>query len=221
MWLKRLRGYKPKRRGCRSAKKIARKALREVNKLKEDKEILWKDYHFNASAMPNGTPVVSLLNGVAVGDDHETRNGMKIRMLTLSWKGNMGIQPGDIGQQVGCRVVVVYDRDTDQTALTWDDVITGTNDHQGLYDIYKNKGRFQIFYDRTFTFQTGCINSLAYKSSNAFKGFRKINRQTEFVDASATVASIAKGSLYIMVLPYGNSLTMGMTGWFRIRYTEG
>jgi len=158
------------------------------------------DYnHLQACDRPS---VVSLLNFCVAGDDITERTGREIRMKHFQISGQCYVTAGTGVDQIH-RVLVVYDRQTNGTALTTADVLSRffgnlAQDINLAYNL-DNRRRFEILYDRKFSLNA---SGEAF-SSRDFKFSRRIDLPVVFnAGVAGTVADIATGSMYIIT--YGN-----------------
>jgi len=168
----------------------------------------------------NSTSAVTLINGIARGDDISDRVGRQITMKSISVRGQMAVTAGTGVDQAG-RVLIVYDKQANAAAPTAAQVISAAGDG---YDIYRppnleNRMRFVILYDRTFR-----LNASAEPSSvQLVTCYRRVNLVTTFNSGDAgTVADIVTGSLYLVSV--GN-VAAGATAAFlnvatRVRFED-
>lgn len=194
----------------------ASNALRLVRKLKnevEKKEILG----VTNTGLANNTPLPFLLNHIAKGDSSTERIGTKVTMKTLYMKIRLNINSTDtVGGNI--RIVIVYDRQTNGTALTWTKVFSkagaGSSSIVNLIDRTENKGKRQVLYDET-------INIPADKDYVLRDIYIPLkDKAIEFNTGTAgDVADINKGSIYIM--GFANCVgTAGLLANYRILYED-
>lgn len=147
------------------------------------------------------TGTVTLLNGVAIGDDFTDRDGRRTTMKSLFIRGT--VYPIDeTTEPTLARIIVVYDRQSNGAAPVFADLLTVTTSvaHLNL----NNRSRFQIIADEQFF-----IGKVTTTATQTYAGsptghsvniFRKLNLETQFSGTGATVASIATGSIYMFTV---------------------
>jgi len=165
-------------------------------------------------------PSVRLLNGIARGDEITERTGRECTMRSIEFRGE--VKSGTLqGVDQTIRVLIVYDRQTNATALTGSQVFVSAGDQ---FDVFRprnleNRRRFKILFDRTYY----CSGTAESASGRTFKFYRKLNHPITFNNGDAgTVADITTGSLYAICVgdqPPGD--TAGhLVAFSRIRYTD-
>jgi len=166
-------------------------------------------------ACDSGSQVL-LLNGIARGDEINERVGREVtlRSIQFNFTPHVTVATGTDQQQ---RVLLVYDRQTNATALTAAQVLL-TADTVAPRNL-ENRKRFKILFDRTFA-----LNASGEPGSAVTRRFyRKLRHPVSFNAGDAgTVADIVTGSLYLVVV---GSNAPGVTAGSvifatRIRYTD-
>lgn len=147
------------------------------------------------SADFNTTGSVELLNGLSQGSDNDNRLGRKIFMKYVEgiWKASSTLGSG-VAQS--CRILIVYDRQSNGAAPAITDVLT-TNNSCALKD-YDARDRFLILLDEFFDLPN--FTGTEFKMQTG-RFYRKIGMPTIFNSGNAgTVADIASGSLYLLTI---------------------
>lgn len=168
------------------------------------------------------TGSVTLLNGVAQGDDFTNRTGRKITMKSLYIRGVVKNFDTTSGPTLG-RMLIVYDKQANAAAPTVADILkeaTSTSQFN-----LNNRDRFSIIMDKQWA--VGCIDTTATQSFAAgpicheYKLYKKLNLDTIFNGTGATIASIATGSIYMVII---GDVTTTQGCYFRlssrIRFTD-
>lgn len=147
------------------------------------------------------TGIVELLNGVAQGVTATTRIGRRIcmRRVQISYTLNTGTTT--VGSS-SWRVIVVYDKQTNATALTAAQVME-SDQIDSPYNL-GNQRRFKILYDKTQSFGTQGPQTTVFKKSIKMKKYVEFNTNT-----AGNVGDITTGSLYLIVYQNGNFTTAG------------
>jgi len=162
------------------------------------------------------TTAVDLVNGIARGDELDQRIGRELTMrsvqIDMVTKATAGT---GIAQQH--RILLVYDRQTNATALTAVQVLTGATVYSPRN--LENRRRFKILMDKKFQLNASGESG----SERMFKFYRRLAHPVTFNSGDAgTVADITTGSLYLI---YIGSIAAGATagsivGHCRIRYSD-
>jgi len=168
------------------------------------------------SQVQDTTGAVTLLNGIARGDDINERSGRQVTLKSIQMKVFSTATSGTGIDQIQ-RIMVIYDRQTNAAALTIAQVLNSASpmSQRNL----ENRARFTILYDKTFP-----INADGESGSKRyFSWYRKLNHPVTFNSGDAgTVADITTGSLYFLTVgTVAPGATAGSTnGTFRVRYED-
>lgn len=162
---------------------------------------------------------VTLLNGCVQGTTANNRIGRLIKMKSLYLCLPMSLQPTSTGS-AHARVLVVYDRQTNTSALTASSVLEV--DELSSPISLQNQRRYRVLYDRTIQ----CIGT-AGPQSIVFKKFIKLGQSVEFNAGNAgTVGDIQTGSLYVIVYVDGVGVAAvnvggaGTTAYARVMFSD-
>lgn len=176
----------------------------------------YKNIDVGQTIATDTTGAVVLLNGCARGDDINNRIGRKTMMRSLQLTVVSLVTAGT-GVDQFHRVLVVYDRQTNATALTGAQVLStfGTTAFKNL----ENRSRFKILMDKTIHLNA----SNEPGSEKIWKKYFRFNLPVTYNSGDdGTVADITTGSLYCLIV--GNKVagaTAGTTGLYsRIRYND-
>lgn len=142
----------------------------------------------------NNTATLTLLNGVAQGDDANSREGSMVWNKTFSMIYSVtpnGAYVSNGGAQT--RLMVVYDRQTNGAAFSMSDLLTATNDPIALRFWY-SRSRYKVLYDKVLdTYFNGPLP--------VHRVVKKINLPTKYGTATTgTVSNMSKGSLYLVTV---------------------
>jgi len=193
-------------------KPVMNRAVRGLQRTRTE----WKAVSASVSGTLDSTGALYLLNGIARGDDIAERIGRQVTIRSLEYR-IMGQCTKTTGERQVCRIMFVYDTQTNGAALTIAQVLNSV-------DVYsprnlENRTRFKVLKDWTFVVQ----EYLSDPSIAIFKGYLKLFLPMVFNNGDAgTVADITTGSLYCIVLgKKAAGATAGATeGTVRIRYTD-
>ena len=162
------------------------------------------------------TGAVTLVNGVARGDEINERTGRVLTMRSIQFNARAYATSGTGTDQVG-RVLIVYDRQTNAAALTGAQVLASfdTNSPRNL----ENRRRFKILKDWRFP-----INATGESGSNrVLQFYRRLRHPVMFNSGDAgTVADITSGSIYVLTIGtnVAGATAGNLVGTCRIRYQD-
>ena len=193
-----------------------RKVMPRVIRRGSSSRVEFKAVDTSVNIACDTTGAVALLNGIARGDDINERVGRRVVLRSIEMRVQ-SVVTATTGVDQNHRVLIVYDRQTNATALTVADVLTAVdiNSPRNL----TNRSRFKIIYD-----------SLHHLNASGESGAHKVLDwykplwlPVTFNSGDAgTVADIQTGSLYLVVV--GNRSAGAdagaVGGRFRVRYTD-
>lgn len=162
------------------------------------------------------TGAVTLVNGIARGDEINERIGRELTMRSIQFNARAYATSGTGSDQVG-RVLIVYDRQTNAAALTGAQVLASfdTNSPRNL----ENRRRFKILKDWRFP-----INAAGESGSNrVLQFYRRLRHPVTFNSGDAgTVADITSGSIYVLTIGtnVAGATAGNLVGTCRIRYQD-
>lgn len=153
-----------------------------------------------SSATLDTTGSVTLLNGCARGSDINEREGREITLRSLQLRLNVMVRSEAIVDQT-VRILIVYDRQTNGTAPSVTDVISGGT-VTGMRNL-ENRKRFKIIMDHTTrlnaTYTGGASLHTASNNGYFHDFYKRFELPTTFNSGTAgTVADISTGSLYMV-----------------------
>lgn len=146
------------------------------------------------------TGSVTLLNGIAVGDDNTTRDGRQVTIKSVQLRGYAS--PETQTQAPGSyRVMVVWDNAVSGTAPTIAQILTATTAQS--FPLIDNAERFTILSDKRFVLgyiQNTATQAYADKSVEQIDLYKKVNAVTQYSGIGATSASVQNGGLYLVTV---------------------
>lgn len=164
---------------------------------------------------------VILLNGVAQGNDFNTRIGRRFRMKSIQVRAFCGI--GATPTAAVLRVMVVIDYQANGTAVTKAMLLatggTGAADVTSPMNL-DNRSRFKIIWDEFITFSPNGQTEFLWEDWKALRGMEVTNQSI-----NADIAGIATGSIYLVVfssIPNGGTPATAPTfqALFRVRFWD-
>lgn len=215
----------PKRskKGKKSKKKKASNAMSAVPlatrwRGTEKKEILFASTTvFPALATATWiTPQPVNLVAQGTGDNQYVGRRLLMKSITYRWS----IQCSSVVQGSQIRLLIFYDAQTNggNPPLTMgggvDSVLT-TDTNTGLMQLDNTK-RFSVIFDKEVTLDTDSSNA-AYS-----QGYKKLQHEMVFLGATAVIASVAKGGIFVSCVQNGNIITTALTSRFesRVRFID-
>lgn len=166
------------------------------------------------------TAVCTLINGVATGDDYNTRDGRRIVMKGLTLKFGL-FDNGTTGPADFCRVMVILDKQANGAVCTSAQLFTANTPISPMN--LDNRERFKILKDWCIgtdygAYAAGVITNGATKM-HVVKTYIPMDIPVTYSGTGATIASIATNALYL-VYQAKNSNTTTIYYNARVRFTE-
>lgn len=172
------------------------------------------DTHNNLAA--DTTSAVALLNGIARGDDITERIGREVVLKSIQIHARFNVATGT-GVDQTQRLLIVYDRQTNGSALTAAQVLTSAS--TDAFRNLENRRRFKILYDKRVALSASAESN----SRVEMDLYRRLRHPVTFNSGDAgTVADIVTGSIYAVVIgSEAAGVTSGLiTIGCRIRYQD-
>lgn len=148
---------------------------------------------------------VFLLNGVAEGNDYNTRNARKIVMKSLLFRFDVdngsGVQNGVLGDSI--RFIVFYDKQSNGAAPTVANLLQNA-DWMSPNNL-DNRDRFVVLMDKNtdipaWSNSAGAVLLAGSPGPKTRKFYRKLNLEAIFKGTGATIGDISTGSIYLCVI---------------------
>lgn len=164
---------------------------------------------------------VTLLNGIAQGDDITNRIGRKCMMKSLYFR--MDLYPATTTVSDGdlVRILVVCDLQSNAAAPTTTQILQNNSYNSPMNLDYRD--RFKIILDKNITMVGGVYTAGTLTGGEAHprlvKIFKRLNMETVFNGTGNTIGSIATGSIYLLILARNNNATIANL-YSRVRYTD-
>ncbi len=178
----------------RGAKAIARKALREVNKIKSNIETK----HFiqtQAMSPVFGTETVRHLSAIDSGDSVQQREGNMVSVKSLQIRGTIELtDPSGIFENEIVRIIIFTDKTGEVVRTDLDDVLDVPASLNAVRDpIHMND--FRILMDKTVTFQN--LNTNTNSSLRFFSFFKRFKRPIKIKWLNITGTNVEENQFYI------------------------
>lgn len=164
----------------------------------------------------NNTGTITLMNGVAQGDDYTNRDGRKVIFKSIQLRIIAFGTPGTAVDQ-SIRYLIVYDKQPTGALPAVTDildtaaVVSNTN--------LSNRDRFIILKDKVISCQ---LNTTAAAPQYHNEKYMKINLETVFSGTSAAITSISSGAIYLVQVGTvaAGATTYSNTGRLRLRFVD-
>lgn len=174
----------------------------------------------SAAYAADTTGSVTLLNGVAVGDDNTTRDGRQATMKSVQVRGQL--RP-ESSSQTGCkcRLLLVWDNASAGATPTIADILTASTSNS--FPLVNNARRFTILCDNSYvlgTVDTTATQTYAYSPGiHDVEIYKRIQSVTQYNGTGATAASIQNGALWMITI--GDAANAGQFNVAtRVRFTD-
>lgn len=175
-----------------------------------------------AAYVADTTGTVTLLNGIAVGDDNTTRDGRQVVIKSVQVRGKL--VPVDAATNpVKARIIIFWDNATVAGTPTIAAVLSAATANS--FPLVNNQNRFTILVDRSYViggFDTTATQTYAMcPTVQDVEIYKPIGSITQYNGTGATDASIANGGLYMITIGdqaagVGGSFTLAT----RVRFTD-
>lgn len=175
----------------------------------------------NYAADTTGT--ITLLNGVAQGDDYTNRQGRQFLMTSVQLRGIIAPTDTTTGSTL-VRVLVVYDAATNGAAPTITDILAASTSQ--AFNNLNNRDRFHVVIDETHAI--GGLNNTATQAYSMSPTVAQIERYERLPNVQVTnqgtgntVASIQKGALWLVTIgdqAAASGATVSLAA--RVRFTD-
>lgn len=180
------------------------------------------------------TPIISLMNGLALGTSATSRVGQNICMRSFHFKftirGSSYATAAGVNPSVMTRVMVFLDMQPNGVTPAGSDVLEDTTAGIGIVSpIYmSNAMRFKVLFDRRYEvqnrFNSGSTQDFYTTNTIHFdEVFQKMNHYVQYADSNnGDIQDIKTGALFLLLM--SETATAGqqpaITYYFRLRYTD-
>lgn len=193
----------------------------KVNKIINDQEKKIIDTTFGTPSSPDntlfqGAGAVTLLSGVAQGDDNFNRIGRKITVVSLAYKFHLVNTVTTIGTNspYGARIMFVWDKQPNGALPAVVDILQTTDITSPLSA--NNEGRFKVL--KNHQLMIGQDPNVAM-----CEGYLKLDLHSKFEGTGSTIASIATGSLLMLTIACQttfSAVAVSDNGYVRLRFKD-
>lgn len=166
------------------------------------KELKYVDVATGTLTPTSSGGIVTLLNGIATGDDNTTRDGRQATMHSIHVRGHV-FNTGSTAGQVGlARLLLVWDNASNAATPAIADIMT--TDSSISFPLINNANRFTVLRDQQWECGPVSNNATAATASGpgcyAIDIYVKLSEITQYVGTGATAASIQNGAIWLVLL---------------------
>lgn len=155
----------------------------------------------SASYVGDTTGTVTMLNGIAVGDDNTTRDGRQVSIESVQIRGKF-VNFDTTSAATMCRLLVVWDNAANGVIATMAQILTAATSNS--FPLIDNANRFTILSDQQYVVgpqDTTATQTLAPSPAIApINLYKKIGAMTQYNGTGATIASIQNGALLMVTI---------------------
>jgi len=165
------------------------------------------------------TGSVTLLNGVAIGDENTQRDGKQITVKSVQINGIARPETTSNGALLG-RVMIVWDNAANGALAAAGDILETVNSTS--FPDVNNSQRFTILSDTKFAlgvYNTTATSAVGDQTAKLISVYKKLNSVTQYSGTTNGIASIQNGALLLLCVgnaAYGATINMDV----RVRYTD-
>lgn len=200
-----------------STRNIAKRALKQVSRIKKSVETKYCDTFVASTASYSGS--VYSVSQIAQGDTQTTRDGIKVGAKSLHIKARVaGNSLSGSNQAVRC--ILVCDKEQTGTAPTASDILENTGNVLSHLSPYKwtTRPRYQILYDKIFglSWQNGTTGTQS--ETKVFNIHKRLKKNIFYSGAASTDAY--KNNLYLLWISDVGTNDPLIFFWSRLFYTD-
>ncbi len=203
----------------RGAKAIAKKALREVNKIKSNIEVKFQEETISKSPVA-GTAGIQHISKLAEGVGDNQRLGNQVSAVSLQIRGSIEMSnPTGIFENELVRIIVFIDKDAETLKTDLDDLLLDTTVFFSMRDP-AHMNDFRVLMDKTITLQN---LSLSTDSSLRFFSFFKRFKRPIKIKFDAPAESDTEENAIYIAFQVAESVLAGsivVTGRSIMKYTD-
>lgn len=199
---------------------------KKIRSIQSKEELKYIDTLHNTSIPTSGT--LQLLNGVALGDDNNEREGKEISLTSIQFRAQFYSVTGQLTTSV-IRMLIFYDMQANgaaPTAATLLDNTVITSLWLAPYNREYQK-RYKILYDKIIQLTPQVVlNTTAGDTTTVLaveKYVRKkirLGRTVKYIGDTAAITSIATNSLYLLLISDASSNTPTTLGGYRVYFKD-
>jgi len=169
-------------------------------------------------------PTFALLNGVATGDDFNSRDGRQIVIKSIYFRADLQPYGNTMSYGDTVRCMIVQDTQPNGVIFTVGDLFTATTNTYGSVAMnnLNNRSRFKVLMDKQVSMDPAIYAASVLTGGNpstkTIKKFIKCHIPVQYSGTGATIASIATNSLYLVV--FSDNQLVDFRSSTRVRFVD-
>lgn len=158
---------------------------------------------------------VKYVNGIALGDDINNRDGRRFRWISFQAKGCFLMDVSVSMTPMTVRMMLVVDKQPNSAAFALADLLQNTSypTFSGINSSYAD--RFYVLHDKLYTIQAS--NTATADCQVTYSLYKRMKVDTNYSDTGATIASCGTNAVYWIILGDTTSANVFHTFWYRMR----
>lgn len=185
------------------------------------KELKYVDVANANYDIQSGAGVLTLLNGIATGDDNTTRDGRQATMKSLHVVGKVTANQGSAIPAVW-RMLLIWDNAPNGAAPVVTDILTA--DTSASFPLVNNANRFTILRDCRYP-----VAAISTTATSSYAGapttldideYVRLDEVTQFSGTGATIASIQNGAIWMLMVSDQPTFVIRGNVATRVRFTD-
>lgn len=209
-----------------SLTKQVRSVKKTIRRIQNEEELKYKDTYLNGTSL-SATPVVTLLNGLILGDDVSNRQGDDITATSIQFRAFFWQAATTAGSDSLVRHLIIWDSQANGAAPSAGDILDAATITPLVLSPYKRQyqKRFKIVYDNSLVLKPQVVDPANPTTEivvpYVHKRFKKaLHRVVKYRNAQNTglITDIASNSLYSVLIASqsGVAATIG----YRLYYKD-
>lgn len=198
-----------------------KQALRKVNRLEKElaANVTLKALTTTANAVTLAANTAGETSLVVMqrGDTNFIREGDKISLHSLAWKGSLVLDAAETNGSA-VRLVVVYDRRPAGGQVNYESVFNAQTAEAIMNTVSflgENRGRFKILSDNMYSLSPNGQEMVM------FKGYCDLKNLPVIYDANdGDITDVQVGNLFLAYISRNNASNIVLNGYWRLRFTD-
>lgn len=169
------------------------------------------------------TGAVTCLNLIGQGSDYNQRDGRIVQLKSILMRFSVfpNTTTGSLNAGDTARVLVVYDKQTNGTALAVANILQALDPHAAMNLNYRD--RWVVLIDKQIGLGAATYSSGALVNGSPFSRtyniYKKLNMDQVFQSTGNTLADISTGAIWLYTISMAANATT-LYGYSRIRFTD-
>ena len=170
----------------------------KVARMQQGQNSEWKNHDTGDTDVPmTNAGTITLQSDIGQGVTSLERIGLTVKLQSVAMRYKI-VADEDYNAGVCARVILFFDTQCDGVLPTVAEVLEGSTPTILDFREHDQKGRFQIIYDKTHSFNKAISGSDFAIFDQYYKKFN--GRKMYFTGITSLIASMGKGTLYSLVI---------------------